>query len=230
MLNQLLNLIWLSERDGGGAQKSIFVVNVSKEGAEFRPSARAFLAFTLKEQRQGKIHTPCPSFDGPSLEPVSLPLGHTRGCWDVWSLELNPMLLLKKQLFSFPNKAPSLFPSLLKSWASHARMELCEGLFDRPHQGSLEAFQQLSVPQVEQQHWTGVLLPLSLELNPRWKPITFCGYSLNANTWSHCLSWRCHVWGMTKYCFCFKPHLASGAQQAFRENGNVEGTCRGDNP
>lgn len=128
----------------GGTQKSIFVVNVSKEGAELRPSAHAFLALTPKERRRGETHTPRPCFDGPSLEPVLLPLRHTsRGCWDVWSLELNPMLLLRKQLFSFWNQAPSLFPSLLKPWASHARMELCEGPFDRPHQGSLEAVQQL---------------------------------------------------------------------------------------
>lgn len=191
MLNQLLNLIWLNEKDGGGVEINIY-------GKCFQGRRRVM----ARCSRLSGLHT-----EGATLgENTHSTLGHTsKGCWDVWSLELNSMLLLGKQMFSFFNQAPSLFPSLLKQWASYARMELHEGPFDRPQQGSLEAVQQLSVPHTEQQHWTGVLLPLSLELNPHWKPVTFCGWSLNANTWSHHLSWRCLLWRMTKYRFCFKP-------------------------
>lgn len=45
-------------------------------------------------------------------------------------------------------------------------MKFCEGPSDRPPQGSLEAFQQLSVAQTEQQGWMGGLLPLPFIYEP----------------------------------------------------------------
>lgn len=115
------------------------------------------------------------------------------------SLEPNPMLLLRKQLFSFSNQAPSLFPSLWALW--RPIWQTSAHLTDLIR----AAWRHFSNCLFLRQHWAGVLLPLSLELNPRWKPVTFCGCSLKANAWSHCLSWRCQLWGMTKFVFCFKP-------------------------